>query len=101
MRRAMLVVIPQALVDSSNEVLEYVHMFTRIVVECQRAGPSAVTLDQVGYIAEWPYDQRLRFIRGYAEALSTMCPMTIRLRSQRMWSTWRMPTTRFPQRSIQ
>lgn len=66
----LLVVVPQALVDSSNEVLEYVQLFTRIVVECQRDDPSAVMLGQVAYIADWTAERRLRFVRGYAEALS-------------------------------
>lgn len=66
----VLVLIPKDLVDSSNEVLEYVQLFTRIVVECQRTDPSALMLGKADYVAAWSPERRLRFIRGYAEALS-------------------------------
>ena len=55
----------------SDAVKRLTQLFTQLVVECQRPDPSMVALDEVGYIVGWTSAQRQRFVRGFAEALST------------------------------
>jgi hypothetical protein len=67
----LLVMLPQAFVNRSNAVQHYTQLFTRVVVECQRPDPSSVALDEAGYIVSWTHAQRQKFVREFAEALST------------------------------
>lgn len=66
----LLLLMPQAMVDRSNEVARYMQLFARLVVECQRDDPSSVSLEQIGFILDFTVEQRNRFIREFAEALS-------------------------------
>jgi hypothetical protein len=67
----LLVMLPQASVNRTNEVLRYVQLFARVVVECQRPDPSSVGLEQAAYVVDFTPAQRQQFIREFAEALST------------------------------
>ena len=67
----LLVMLPQAFVNRSNAVQHYTQLFTRVVVECQRPDPSPISLDKAGYIVGWTPAQRQKFVRDFAEALST------------------------------
>ncbi len=67
----LLLMVPQALINRSNEVARYTQLFTRVVVECQRLDPSSVALDEASYIVDFTAAQRQQFVREFAEALST------------------------------
>ncbi len=66
----LMLMVPQELVNRSNEVGRYTQLFARVVVECQRPDPSSVALDEAAYIVDWTPDQRQQFVREFAEALS-------------------------------
>jgi hypothetical protein len=66
----LLLLLPAAMIHGSNEVSRYSQLFARVVVECQRADPSGVGLDEVAFIVEFTVDQRSVFIREFAEALA-------------------------------
>jgi hypothetical protein len=63
-------VLPSELVGRANAVETHTQLFTRVVVECQRADPSPVVLGEARFIAEWTPTQRQRFVREFAEALA-------------------------------
>jgi hypothetical protein len=63
-------VMPSELVGRANAVETYTELFTRVVVECQRADPSPVVLGEARFIADWTSSQRQRFVREFAEALA-------------------------------
>jgi hypothetical protein len=67
---AVLVLMPQQLVEAHNEVQRLAALFVRVVVESQRADPSSAHLDEAGFIAEWSASERTRFVRGFGEALA-------------------------------
>jgi hypothetical protein len=67
----LLLMVPQALINRSNEVARYTQLFTRVVVECQRPDPSSVALDRASYIVDFTPAQRQQFVREFAEALSS------------------------------
>jgi hypothetical protein len=66
----LLLMVPQEMIDQSNALEQYTQLFARVVVECQRADPSPVSLDRAGYIVDWSVAQRDQFVREFAEALS-------------------------------
>jgi hypothetical protein len=66
-----LLLIPQSTVDDVNAVLRYAELFVRVVVETQRADPSAAVLGEVGFVSGWAQEDRARFVRGFAESLAT------------------------------
>jgi hypothetical protein len=67
---SLLLMVPQQLIDQSNELERYTQLFARVVVECQRHDPSSVALDRAAYIVDWTASQRQQFVREFAEALS-------------------------------
>ena len=67
----LLLMVPQALINRSNEVARYKQLFTRVVVERQRPDPSSVALDQASSIVDFTPAQRQQCVREFAEALST------------------------------
>lgn len=66
----LMLMMPQDLVNRSNEIGRYTQLFARVVVECQRPDPSSVALDEAAYIVDWTPEQRQQFVREFAEALS-------------------------------
>ncbi len=67
----MLLMVPQELINLSNGVSRYTQLFTRLVVECQRADPSSVGLEEASFVVDLSPRQRQSFLRDFAEALST------------------------------
>lgn len=62
--------LPMRMIRAQEEVRQLAQTFVRAMVALHQYNPSPVLLGDVAYVADWPREDRERFLYGFAEAIA-------------------------------